>query len=204
MGKEVDDLSRHDKWLCMMYSRLHLLHKLLADDGAIFISIDDNEVAHLRCVMDEVFGGSNFVATTIWQKRYSAANDVKEIAVMHDYIVAYRESDKWQRNLLPRSEDNDKLYKNKEENGRPYRLDNYTCNKTAEERPNLYYPVINPLTGEEIWLKRTRVWAYRPERHAENVANDLVYWTTKPGAIPSYKRYKDQLKGGDGVVPTTW
>ncbi len=64
-----DDLTRHDKWLCMMWPRLQLLRELLADDGAIFISIDDNEVHHLRMLMDEIFGEDAFVATLIWQKK---------------------------------------------------------------------------------------------------------------------------------------
>jgi len=68
VGKEGEDLSRHDKWLYMMYPRLKLLHKLLAEDGAIFISIDDNEQAHLRLVCDEIFGYNNFINNVIWQK----------------------------------------------------------------------------------------------------------------------------------------
>lgn len=74
MGKESEDLSRHDKWLCMMYPRLKLLHKLLAEDGVIFISIDDNEQANLRLVCDEIFGAKNFINNIIWQKKYSPQN----------------------------------------------------------------------------------------------------------------------------------
>jgi len=65
----IDDLARHDKWLCMMYPRLKLLHKLLSDDGAIFISIDDNEQANLKLICDEIFGIGNFVNNIIWQKK---------------------------------------------------------------------------------------------------------------------------------------
>jgi hypothetical protein len=129
---------------------------------------------------------------------------VKEIAYMHDYILAYKKSDKWQRNLLPRTQENDKMYKGKDDDGREYRLSDYTCNKTSDERPNLYYSIKNPLTGKEVWPKKTRVWAYSKEVHEENVTKNLVHWSTKPGAVPNYKRYKDQLRGGDGVVPTTW
>lgn len=87
VGRESDDLSRHDKWLCMMYPRLKLLHKLLADDGAIFISIDDNEQANLKLICDEIFGGSNFVTSAIWQK--SKKGDSKLVSVIHEYIVVY-------------------------------------------------------------------------------------------------------------------
>jgi len=87
VGKEGDDLSRHDKWLCMMYPRLKLLHKLLADDGAIFISIDDNEQANLKLICDEIFGGNNFVTSAIWQK--SKKGDSKLVSVIHEYIMVY-------------------------------------------------------------------------------------------------------------------
>ena len=204
VGKEGEDLSRHDKWLCMMYPRLKLLHKLLAEDGSIWISIDDNELSNLRLLMDEIFGNGNFIANIIWQKRYSAANDAKNIAYMHDYVTVFRKSAAWQRNLFPRTEENDKQYKFKDENGRAYRLSDYTCNKTAEERPNLYYPVINPHTQEEVYPNRTRVWAYGKEEHQNNIDAGLVHWSTNKNARPSYKRFKDKLKGGDGTVPTSW
>ncbi len=87
VGKESDDLSRHDKWLCMMYPRLKLLHKLLSDDGAIFISIDDNEQASLKIICDEIFGVGNFVTSAVWQK--SKKGDAKLISVTHEYIVVY-------------------------------------------------------------------------------------------------------------------
>lgn len=87
VGKEGEDLSRHDKWLCMMYPRLKLLHKLLANDGAIFISIDDNELANLKLICDEIFGYGNFVSTVIWQK--SKKGDAKLIASTHEYVVIY-------------------------------------------------------------------------------------------------------------------
>lgn len=88
VGKESEDLTRHDKWLCMMYPRLKLLQKLLSNDGAIFISIDDNEQANLKLVCDEIFGAGNFVAEFIWQKKTGAA-DPKGIATITEYILCY-------------------------------------------------------------------------------------------------------------------
>ncbi len=87
VGKEGEDLTRHDKWLCMMYPRLKLLHKLLADDGAIFISIDENEVSSLRLIMDEIFGSSNFIEQLVWNKRVPK-ND-KYIGNIHEYILLF-------------------------------------------------------------------------------------------------------------------
>ena len=203
VGKEGEDLSRHDKWLCMMMPRLKLLHRLLAKDGAIFISIDDNEGANLRLLMDEIFGAHDFVATVIWQKKYAVANDHKTIAPMHDYVLVYRRSPQWQRNLLPRGDDKDEQYKYEDEKG-IFRNSDYTCNKTAEERPNLYYPVTNPNTSEQIWPKRTRVWAYSQEEHVRHLVEELIYWGKNgDGKTPAYKRYKHALRNTDGIVPQT-
>ena len=88
VGKEGEDLTRHDKWLCMMYPRLKLLQKLLADDGVIFISIDDNEFANLKLVCNEIFGDKNFIATFVWEKRLNRENR-KAISSRHDYLICY-------------------------------------------------------------------------------------------------------------------
>ena len=161
LGKVVDreDLTRHDKWLCMMMPRLKLLREYLADDGAIFVSIDDIEGHRLRIVLDEVFGEDNFVANIVWQKKYASANDHEGIAPMHDHVLVYRRSEQFARNLLPRSDVADEQYKFDDRRG-VFRVSDYTCNKTAEERPNLYYGIKNPNTGEIVWPKKTRVWAY--------------------------------------------
>ncbi|MGA3086808.1 MAG: site-specific DNA-methyltransferase, partial [Thermodesulfobacteriota bacterium] len=119
VGGESEDLSRHDKWLCMMYPRLSLLREMLRDDGVIFVSIDDNEVGHLRDLMDEVFGKKNFITTIIWQKVYSPKNTAKHFSEDHDYIVVYaKKSDIWRPNLLPRSEEQDSAYKNRDNDPR--------------------------------------------------------------------------------------
>ena len=117
-----EDPERHDKWLCMMWPRLQLLRELLAEDGVIFISIDDNEQHRLRLLMDEIFGEENFVTNIIWQKKYSPANDAKYFSDNHDFVVCYARNKSnngdngektiaWERNLLPRTEEADKLYK---------------------------------------------------------------------------------------------
>jgi len=90
VGKEGEDLTRHDKWLCMMYPRLMLLKRFLCDDGAIFVSIDDNEVANLRLMMDEIFGASRFVACLIWKRRETADNrNVDGVSPDHEYLLCY-------------------------------------------------------------------------------------------------------------------
>src|SRR5947207_13518801 len=95
----------HDKWCCMMYPRLQLVKELLRDDGAIFVSIDDNEVHHLRMFMDEIFGEENFAATIIWEKVYSPKSSAKYFSENHDFIVIYAKSKPdWELGLLPRTE----------------------------------------------------------------------------------------------------
>lgn len=89
VGKEGEDATRHDKWCCMMYPRLQILKELLRDDGAIFISIDDNEVASLRMLMDEIFGENNFVATITWQNVYTVKNSARYLSDMHDFVILY-------------------------------------------------------------------------------------------------------------------
>ena len=204
VGREGETLDRHDRWLCMMYPRLALLREFLREDGAIFISIDDTELSALRMMLDGMFGAQNFVATLVWQKRYSPSNDHKTICPIHDYVLVYQKSQAWCRNLLPRTAENDEQYKYSDEKG-VFRASDYTCNKTAEERPNLYYPIVHPKTGVEVWPKKTRVWSFSPEAHAENTKNDMVFWGKDGKAkVPSFKRYRDLLRGGGGTVPGTW
>lgn len=86
---KLDDLTRHDKWLCMMYPRLKLLRDLLSDDGAIFVSIDDNEHCNLRMAMDEIFGEENFITTFIWKKKGTVTSTAKNVSIITEYLVCY-------------------------------------------------------------------------------------------------------------------
>lgn len=111
VGKDGEDLSRHDKWLCMMYPRLKLLHKLLANDGAIFISIDDNEQAHLKLICDEIFGSGNFLANVIWQHTIQAKNDVKTVSLQHNYTLIYKKGI-FEIGKIERTEEHNVAYSN--------------------------------------------------------------------------------------------
>ena len=187
----------------MMQARLHFHHQLLREDGAIFISIDDNEVHYLRLLCDEIFGAQNFVGTIAWQKKYAVSNDHKGISPMHDFIVVYSKSSNFNRNLLPRTAKNDKQYRFEDEQG-IFRVGDYTCNKSAEERPNLYYPILNPNTGEEVWPNKNRVWRTIAENHQKNEEEGLVWWGKNGNSTtPAFKRYRKNLLQ-DGVVPSTW
>jgi adenine-specific DNA-methyltransferase len=199
-----DDGVEHSIWLSLMRERLEIIQRLLSEDGSLWITIDDNEAHYLKVMCDEIFGRVNFIANVIWQKKYAVANDHKTIAPMHDHILVYRKSEAWQRNLLTRTEEKDQQYRYTDEKG-IFRTSDYTCNKSSEERPNLYYPIIQPNTREEIFPSRTRVWAYSQETHKKHIQDDLVYWG-KDGLskTPSYKRYKHLLKNQGTVPQTLW
>lgn len=201
----------HSNWLNMMYPRLHLARNLLRDDGVIFVSIDDNEAHNLRLVMNEVFGEENFVATVCWQKKYAPANDTVDFSPTHDFLICYAarrrfsESGKAIATLskADRTNEQNRPYKNPDNDARgDWRADNYVCNKTAEQRPNLYYPITHPRTGEEIWPSKAAVWRYSKERHERNVAEGRVWWGLgQEGRVPAYKRFLSEV---GGVIASTW
>ena len=143
LGKVVDreDLTRHDKWCCMMLPRLKLLRELLRDDGAIFVSIDDNEVHRLRCLMDEVFGEENFVANIVWQKMDSPKNTAMHLSQDHDYIAIYaRNAETWRPNPLPRSAKMLARYKNPDNDPRgPWMLSDLAAREFLRWRPLFNY-----------------------------------------------------------------
>ena len=203
VGKEGEDLSRHDKWLCMMYPRLLLLKQFLSDDGAIFISIDDNEAANLRLIMDEIYGGNNFLCTFSWEKRYSPPPDTKDIGYIHESIIAYKVSGMFRRNLLPLTEDQTGRYKNADNDPRgPWKSADYTSRYTKDERPNLYYSVINPNTGEEIWPKITRVWAMSKETHQKNIKENRIWWGKNgTNSVPALKNFLSKIN--QGMMPVS-
>ena len=191
----------HTAWLNMLYPRLKLGRSLLSEVGSIFITIDDGEVANLMAVMNEIFGEENFVSTISWHKRVSPANDAKYFSSDCDTIVIYAKNKEiWHPQKLQRTPTQMKNYKNHDEDPRgPWNSVTYTCNKSLVERPNLYYPIINPHNGEETWPKETAVWKYSEEVTKQFVNDDRLYWGTDGEArFPRLKRFLSEM---DGVVP---
>lgn len=202
--EHYDDNLEHSKWLAMIWPRLELLRELLTEDGSIWVSIDDNEGHYLKVIMDEVFGRRNFIANVIWQKKYAPANDAIWLSDDHDHIMVFaKNSEVWRPNKMPRSDRSNAAYKNLDDDPRgPWKSGDYTCNKSVKERPNLYYPIIHPRTGEEVWPKRTAVWRYQRETHLRHVEEGLVWWGKgQKNSVPAFKRFIDTLE--DGVVPQT-
>ena len=202
LGSVVDkeDMTRHDKWLCMMMPRLKLLRELLSEDGAIFISCDDNEQHNLRCLLDEIFGEDNFVANIMWQKKYAASNDATGIAAMHDFVIVYQKSDEFNRNLFPRTEKQDKLYKYDDGDGKGlWRSDNLLVKSFSE---SCVFPIINPNTNEEYNPPKGSCWRGSKETIDKWLAEKRIFFGKNGKGAPQLKRYLDEVQ--QGIVPTTW
>lgn len=162
VGKDGEDLSRHDKWLSMMYPRLKLLRELLADDGAIFISIDDNEQANLKLLCDEIFGAGNFVANIAWQRTYSTRNDSKGIVNEVEHILAYSKQPNWQPNKLPRTAEMDRKYKNPDGDKSAWTSDNPFAPGAATHQ-GMVYAIEHAFTGELIYPSVSACWRYQQD-----------------------------------------
>ena len=143
VGAEGEDLSRHDKWLCMMYPRLKLLHRLLSDDGVIFISIDYHEQPFLRLILDEIFGSNNYVSEIACVNKPSGRSDDKYIATAHESIIIYHKSAIFEMGGFAPEEKIIKRYTKTDSNGRLYREEDLRKRGSHDERidrPNLFYP----------------------------------------------------------------
>lgn len=200
VGKEAEDLSRHDKWLCMMYPRLALLKDFLQEDGALFISLDDNEIQSLRFLLDEIFGKRNFVGTIIWQKVYSPKNSARHFSEDHDYIVVYaKNSDIWKPNLVARSESQDAAYKNRDNDPRGL----WKTSDLSARNPysDGLYSVESPSGRLIEGPPRGRYWTISKEKFDRLNSDNRIWWGQKGNSIPQLKRFLTDVK--QGVVPQT-
>ncbi len=200
VGKEGDDLTRHDKWLCMMYPRIKLLHQLLSPNGAIFISIDDNEHSNLKLLCDEIFGIGNFITNVIWEKNYSPRNDAKYFSASHDFIVVYaKKRESWNRNLAPRTEKQNKFYKYDDQDGRgKWRPDNVLVKSFSESG---VFGIENPNTKNIHFPPKGSCYRFNQERAKQLLADNRFYFGKDGKGKPQLKRYLSEVN--DGVVPQT-
>ena len=145
----------HSDWCSMMYPRLTLARDLLSDDGAIFISIDDNESKNLRAICDEVFGASCFVGDIAWQRTYAPRNDSKGIPAEIEHILVYSKGVSWIPGRLPRTEEMNSKYGSPDGDPRPWRTDNASA-PGAVTHQGMVYAIQHPLTGELLYPPRGR------------------------------------------------
>lgn len=198
--EQYDDNLEHSKWLSMIYPRLELLRRFLAKDGSIWITIDDNEAHYLKVIMDEIFGRERFVATCVWQKRYSRENR-EAIGDVHDYILVYAENPelfKRVRNRVPFTEEQAKVYRNVDpQTGRRWR----PIPMTAQGyRANQMYPIIAP-GGAVHRPPEGRCWSTIEAEFLKLKAAGRIYFGKDNNSQPNIIRYLDET---EGVVPWTW
>lgn len=187
VGKESEDLSRHDKWLCMMYPRLKLLYKLLADDGAIFISIDDNEQANLKLVCNEVFGRNKFICQFVWKSRQNKDNrNINRVSSDHEYILCYG-------NVLKGLTRDFSQYSNPDNDKRgPWQSANMVGLLDEKQRPNLHFDLINPITSIKYGKPRMG-WRYDKNTIQKLIAENRIIWPKLASGRPRKKQFLNEL-----------
>jgi adenine-specific DNA-methyltransferase len=190
----------HSDWLTMIYPRLRLAHQLLRDDGVIFISIDDNEVHNLRKVCDEIFGEENFIADLIWEKRFTRNNDAKLISSVLDHNLFYRKSHTLALIREPRTEKANSIYSNPDNDPRGvWTSVSYVSQRTKDQRPNLSYEILNPITGIKV-AHEVNAWKYSKEQYEIHARENRLYWGKNgENSYPRLKRFLAELD--EGMVP---
>ncbi|SUB33503.1 type III restriction-modification system EcoP15I [[Pasteurella] mairii] len=184
----------HSNWLNMMLPRLHLARNLLKDDGVIFISIDDNEQAQLKLLCDEVFGEENFVADVIWKKKYGIQNDAKFFSTNHDFVLVYAKSiTEYRQNLLPRTEEQDKRYTNRDNDPRgAWKAGDLSVGRITEKD---IYEITTP-SGRKVLPSNGRSWVVSQEKFFELVADNRIWFGEKGDNVPSIKQFLSEVKQG--------
>ena len=213
---DSEDLERHDKWLCMMWPRLHLLKDLLSDDGAIFVSINYNEQHHLRMLMDEIFGEENLISDFPWQSRLSVSNDI-DISVQHEQVLAYAKNRR-QSNRRLRRANADRWYSepsfaalpkplpaegfsNPDGDPRgPWKLDPFDAPHVSD---SLTYAIVNPETGEEHWPPEGRQWRMLEQNYRELADDGRIMFGRSGTARPQLKAFYNERRPF-GQTRTSW
>lgn len=200
--EHYDDKLEHSQWLSTIYPRLVLLRELLADDGSIWVSIDDNEVHYLKVIMDEIFGRDKFIASNVWQKRYSRENR-EAIGDVHEYLLVYAknpEKFKLSRNLVALTEEQARVYRNPNNDPRgrwrPVPMTAQEGHATAEQ----FYEIISP-SGAKHRPPTGRCWGIAKATYERLLAEGRIYFGKDGSAQPNIIRYLSEVPG---VAPWTW
>ncbi len=190
----------HSDWCSMIYSRLLVARILLANDGVIFISIDDNEVHHLRKICDEVFGAGNFIAELIWERAYSPKNDAKYISNSHDYVLMYaKQIENFRIGRLPRTEEANARYSNPDDDPRGVWKPSDMSVKTYSA--DCDYPITTP-SGRLVSPPSGRCWRHSENAFKERLRENRVWFGADGNSVPQIKRFLSELKH-EGMAPTS-
>ena len=198
-----DDGVEHSIWLSLMRDRLEIIRRLLSEDGSLWITIDDNECHYLKVLCDEVFGRPNYKTTITWQRKYSVSNNFQGIATICDFILVYAKSERFQNNLLSRTEESAARYSNPDNDSRgPWKAVDYLNQATPEKRRNLCYDIVNPNTS--VVIKNTKkAWKYDPQSHQRHVDEDRIWWGRDgTNTVPALKLFLSEVR--DGMTPHNW
>ncbi len=202
VGKEGETLDRHDRWLCMMYPRLVLLRQFLREDGAIFVSIDDNEVATLRLLMDEIFGASNFMSQFVWKARqHLDSRSLTGISNDHEYVLVYSRTPSGCK-FRGQSRDESK-YSNPDGDARGEWMSRSILGlANAKDRPNLHYDLEDPITGLRYPCPQNTGWRYSRDTMAEKIAEGRILFPKKATGRPREKVFLNELKSSSASFPS--
>ena len=188
VGKEFEDLSRHDKWLCMMYPRIRLLRDFLKPDGVIFVSIDDDEVHSLRMLMDEIFGRGMYIGTFVWRRRTGSMDESGNFSRDHDYILTYQRGTEG----LVGDQRTFAKYDNPDNDPRgPWIWDNLSASKPGGDT---FYAVKDPVSGHEYWPPKGRYWPYNPKTMQTKISEGRIHFPAEHSGSPLLKRFKNEAK----------
>ena len=202
LRKNTDSNGRfHSDWCSMIYPRLMLARNLLREDGVIFISIDEHESHNLRKVCDEIFGTMNFIAQIVWEKRYTRSNNSKKFTTLTEPLLCYSKNTNTIQTIKePRNNKSDSIYNNPDNDPRGvWTSVSYVNPATKDQRPNLTYPLTNPITGEQV-IHPTNAWKYEKKTYEEHVKENKLYWGKNgENTYPRLKKFLSEMEGG--MVP---
>lgn len=197
--EHYDDNIEHSIWLSLMRERLIILHKLLSENGSIWISLDDEEQAYCKILCDEIFGRTNFVANVIWHKKHTRSNDARWFSDNHDFILVFaKNKDKWKPNLLPRTEESMKGYTNPDNDPRGVWASGPCHVKTPN--PKDIYPITTP-SGRVVMPPNGTSWRFSEQKMEELILDNRIYFGTRGDNVPRYKRFITDVQ--NGFVPLT-
>ncbi len=199
--EHYDDNLEHSQWLNLMRPRLEILKNLLAEDGSIWISIDDDEGHYLKVLCDEIFGRHNFISTVIWQKKFSPQNDAKWLSDSHDFVLVYaKNKENWRPNLLPRTADMDSRYKNPDNDPRGVWTSSDFTARTYSASTD--YPITTP-SGRVVTPTKSRSWISSREEFERLVADNRIWFGKDGNSVPAVKKFLSEVKQGMTAM-TIW
>lgn len=208
-----DDGLEHSIWLGLMRDRLEIIRRLLADDGSLWITIDDNEAHYLKVLCDEIFGRGNFVSNVIWQKKFSPQANSVWLSDSHDHVIVYaKNKDVWRPNLLPRTADADSRYSNPDNDPRgPWTSGDFTISLTGGQRGAQFaktgvseniFEITTP-SGRKLMPTNGRCWGASPKRFEELRADNRIWFGESGNNVPRIKRFLSEVQEGI-VCMTVW